>query len=456
MMKNRIFIALALLALVFTAAPAQGAGLGVIRDEETEQTLRIFSKPVFDQAGLSANAVRFILIDRNELNAFVAGGQNIFVFTGLILRTQDPGELFGVIAHETGHIANGDLIRMRAEVEDMSFQVMAATLLGIAVGAASGSAQAGAAVISAAGSVGQRALLRHSRVQETAADQSAVAYLKGARLPIGGLASFMRKLEDQELLPESQQAEYVRTHPLTRDRVAYLEAAAKQFNGDAMPPQWAELHARMVAKLKGYLFPDQALQDKGNSVAARYGRAIALYRKGKIEEALALLEPLIKAEPQNPYFYEAKGQMLFERGRMEESLAPYAKAVQLAPRSGLIRSAYGHALLESGSDPKRYTAAIAQFQLALQTEPKDIKTHHFLAISYGKQGQEGMSRLHLAEEQLLRGKMDYAIREAQLAQASLPKNSASWLRASDILDAAKRKRKEEKKDKKTRKDEEKD
>ncbi len=448
MMIKRVLIALALLTLVTVSARADAAGMGVIRDEEVEQTLRTFSRPVFDQAGLSPSAVKFILIDQNDLNAFVAGGQNIFVFTGLILRTKSPAELFGVIAHETGHIANGDLIRMRAEMEDLSFQVMAATLLGIAVGAAAGSGEAGVAVLSAAGSIGQRAALRHSRIQETAADQSAVAYLKGARMPVSGLVSFMETLADQELLPESQQTEYVRTHPLTRDRIASLENAAANYKGGSVPAEWAGLHARMVAKLKGFLMPDQALLDKGTSVAARYGRSIALYRKGRIDEALKLLAPLIKEEPRNPYFLELKGQMLFEYGRIDEAIPAYAKSVELAPESGLIRAAYGHALLESGSDTqKHYAEAVKQFERALQSEPKDIKTHHFLAIAYGKQGQEGLSRLHLAEEQLLRRKTDYAIREAKLAQQSLVKNSASWIRAGDILDAARRQKKQDKKDK---------
>src|SRR5690606_10984296 len=93
----------ALLALVLLATtPARAEGFGVVRDEEIEQALRAFGKPVFEQAGVSSSAVHFILIDRNDLNAFVAGGQNIFMFTGLILRTESPEELVGVIAHETG------------------------------------------------------------------------------------------------------------------------------------------------------------------------------------------------------------------------------------------------------------------------------------------------------------------------------------------------------------------
>lgn len=453
-MLKRILPFATALALVLTSvsAPARADTMGLIRDEEIEQTLRSFSAPVLIQAGLTPASVRFVLVNRNDINAFVAGGQNIFLFTGLILRTANPEELVGVIAHETGHIANGDLIRIKTEAKNISIQVMAAILLGMAAAAGTGTGEVGAAVMSAAGSVGERQMLRHSRMQETAADQSGVAYLMAAQLPVDGMKTFMQKLQDQELLPESQQNEYVRTHPLTSDRVSYLEGAAERAakRNYTVPDGWREKHQRIVAKLKGFLFPDQALSDKGTDVAARYGRVIGLYRKGRLDEAQKQLAPLIKEEPKNPYFHELAGQMLFEHGRIQESLAPYAKAAELAPRSGLIRTAYGHALMESKPDAKqvagRLEEAVRQFQLALRTEPQNIQTHHLLAMAYGKQGKNGLSRLHLAEEQLLKGKTDYAIREAKLAQAALPKNSASWIRAADILEAARRDKKNKKKD----------
>lgn len=438
-MKIRILTIYMAFMLALTAAgPACAASL--IRDEEIEQDLRAFSAPVFRQAGISPSAVNFVLVDQNDLNAFVAGGQNIFIFTGLILRTASPDELVGVIAHETGHIANGDLIRIKTEAENISMQVLAATLLGIAVAAGTGKSEAGVAAASAAESVGQRQLLRHSRMQETAADQSGVNYLLGAQLPVSGMLSFMEKLQDQELLPDSQQIEYVRTHPLTIERVSYLQGVASSTakRGYAFPPEWTERHRRMVAKLKGFLFPDQAMLDKGNDLPARYGRAIALYRKGRIADSLKILDPLMKEEPKNPYFYELKGQMMLENGRVNEALAPYARAAELMPSSALIRTAYAHALLEAKGDTKKNQAeAVKQLTQSLHTEPQNIFTHHLLGIAYGKQGNEGLSRLHLAEEQLLKNNTDLAIREAKLAQASLPKNSASWLRAQDILSAAK-------------------
>jgi len=257
----------------------------------------------------------------------------------------------------------------------------------------------------------------------------------------------MQKLASQELLPESQQSEYVRTHPLTRDRIDFLEnAAQKQRGAPALPAGWAEKHARMKAKLFGYLFPERMADATGDSIAQRYGRSIALYRRGRTAEALAGIDALIAAEPENPWFHELKAQILFETGRIADSLAPFDRAVTLAPQAGLIRAAYGHALLEApGKTPARRQAAIAQLQAALRTEPRMARIHRLLATAYGQEGKEGFSRLHLAEEALIRNNTSHARQEALLAQKALPRNSAAWLRAEDILAEIRKKGQKDKK-----------
>ena len=437
MRQKDIFAGLCLALLLLAAAPVVADG-GIIRDAEIEQSLKTFAQPVLEQAGLSPGTVRFVMIEDNDLNAFVAGGQNIFLNTGLLLATENAAELTGVIAHEAGHISGGHLFRTREEIENLSLQAMLANILGVAAAIGAQSADVGLAVGAAGSSYLQRSLLRHSRVQETSADQAGVRFLEGAQLPVTGFLSFMKKLANQELLPENQQSPYVRTHPLAADRIDFLQHTADEgaIRAFLPPPGWDALHRRMKAKLSGYLFPDRALQSKEISSDADYARAIAFYRKGKTKESLALMDSLIKGEPRNPYFYEQKGQILFESGRISESLMVYAAAARYAPQSGLIRMAYGHALLESGGD--NMDEAVRQLTLALETEPRQPQIHHFLAIAYGKKGEEGLSRLHLAEEALLQNKNDFAKREAGLAIAALPKGSPSVQRARDILDLATR------------------
>lgn len=427
----------ALFALFATPqAQAQNRGMTLLRDQEIENTLRTYGRPIFEQAGLSPETVRFILVQDDRLNAFVAGGQNIFVNTGLILETETPDELVGVLAHETGHIAAGHLFRTREAAEDASLQALLAQIIGIAAAIGTRSGDAAMATVAAGSTFAQQSILRHSRVQESAADQAGLRYLQDAQLPVEGFAKFMEKLSSQELLPESQQSEYVRTHPLTRDRIDFLQnAIAQQRRAGTAPAEWTELHSRMKAKLNGFIFPERAVRDTGTSVAARYGRAIALYRRAQTKDALALLDTLIGEEPKNPWFHELKGQILFEGGRIEEAIPPYARAVEYAPDSGLIRTAYAHALLEAKENKTARTqAAVKELQRAQRSEPQSAMIHRLLATAYGRMGQEGMSRLHLAEQAALRGQADAARREATLAQKNLPEKSAAWLRAQDILD----------------------
>lgn len=431
--RRLIALAFALCLLLSTAA-AQ-ADMRFIRDQETEDALHLFSRPIFQQAGLTPSSVRFILVEDDTLNAFVTGGQNIFIHTGLLLETTDIAELLGVIAHETGHIASGHLFRTQMAVDDITMQSMLINILGLAAAIGSGRGDAAGAAAAAGSTFAQRSFFKHSRVQESSADQSGVRYLKDAHLPLEGFLNFMGKLSSQELLPESQQSEYVRTHPLTRDRIDFLQTAVDQQRSKGqVPPEWVETHKRIRAKLYGYLFPERAVNNAGTDIASRYGRTIALYRRGRTAEALAETDKLIAAENKNPWFYELKGQILFENGRVAEAVAPYKNAVAYAPHSGMIRAAYAHALLESTrGDDKALQEAVSQLKTSLRTEPYQARTHRLLATAYGRLGEEGMSHLHLAEEAYIRGNFSFARREIILAQKSLPKNSPAWLRADDIM-----------------------
>lgn len=405
----------------------------IIRDQEIEEGLKIFAAPIFKEAGLSKNSVTFIIIDDPALNAFVAGGMNMFFNTGLILETETVNELLGVIAHETGHIASGHLVRGSQEFEDLSLQTLVANILGIAA-AASGAGEAGMAISSFGNTIAARQAMGYSRTQESAADQAGVLYLKDANLSTKGMLHFMEKLESEELLPTSQQSEYIRTHPLTRDRIRFLEHATRNENDIPAPTEWQERHKRIKAKLLGYLYPDQALKRRGDDIATRYSHAIALYRKGRTDQALEKLDALIDAEPENPWFYELKGQILYEDGDIGAALKPYRQALEYRPQAGQIMIALAQALLQMPASVAPYAVneAIVLLKQSLQLEKRMSQPHRLLAIAYGKKGNEGMLRLHLAEEALMLNRLSFADRQIQLAKQALDKNSAGWLHAQDL------------------------
>lgn len=443
-----IFVLL-FLVIPFAYAKANKQGHIIIRDTEIENTLRRWSEPVIKAAGLEPSAINFILIQNNDLNAFVAGGPNIFIYTGLLTSSDNAGEIIGVIAHELGHIRGGHLVRTRRAIENAGYETMLGTLLGIGAAIATGNGGVGAAVAAGTQSSAQGRFFGFSRIQESSADQAALTYMEKAAINPAGLTSFMQKLESQELLPSSQQSEYIRTHPLTRDRIEALRTGQERsrWSQQNIPDQWREDHERMLAKLKGFIAPERVAWDyerADQSIAAQYARAIADYRQGREERALNQINALLEKEPDNPYFLELKGQVLVDFGKVKESLSPYKKAVELDPKASLIRTSYAHALIESAGDGqnKQLEDAIIHLNRATSDEPRSTLNHRLLATAYGRLGDDAMARLHLAEEALLQGKTDYAEQQAKIALSKLQKGSRAWIRAQDILTFAEQDKKD--------------
>ena len=342
--KNRaktighLFRTIIVLCCVFSYtafAPVYGAqkndGLSIIRDTEIEETLKSWSEPVFKAAGLDPKNVHIILVKDDAVNAFVAGGANIFIYTGLINKTETPGELIGVIAHETGHIAGGHLIRSREAMERASYESIIGVLLGLGAAIAGGDPSAAQAGVMGGAQFAQRRYLAHSRVQESSADQAALTFLENAKINPTGVESFMQKMQSDMYVPESQQSEYVRTHPLMENRMQALQhrVGQSQYTDKDYPPLWKPQHARMKAKLVGFIHPGQVpwvYSDRDASIPAQYARAIADYQSSKFDTALAKINKLIEQEPKNPYFLELKAQMLLEFGHIDE-------AVKIIPQS---------------------------------------------------------------------------------------------------------------------------
>jgi predicted Zn-dependent protease len=390
-------------------------------------------------AGLEASSVRVHLVRDNTLNAFVAGGQNIFFNTGLLLAADSPNQVIGVIAHETGHISGGHLARTQDALRGASAPAILAMVLGAAAMAA-GAGDAGAAVIAGGAQVAQRSLLSYTRTQEGAADQAALSFLEQTQQSARGLMEFLDKLGDQEALQATSQDPYVRTHPLSRERIETIRAHLERSRYSAAkdPPAFLAAHARMKAKLHGFLDPPEAtfrrFPETDASLPARYARAIALHQARRFDEAVAAADSLISEHPQDPYFHELKGQILLEAGRVDEAVAPYAESVRLSPDDALLRLNLGQAQVSARSDAW-VKAAIQNLELAARDDPRDATAWRWLAQAYGRDGQEAMAALATAERYLLTGDFKGAALQADRAARTLPEGP-SRLRALDLKEAA--------------------
>ena len=441
---RRLVAALSALALVMPAMPATAGG--IIRDAEIENSILAWSTPIFIAAGLNQKAVSLYIVNDKELNAFVSGGQNIFITTGLLMRSENYAQVDGVIAHETGHIAGGHLARMEDAIRAAQAESIIAMILGAGVIAAGGgrgqSGQAGGAVMAGGQDVATRNFLKYTRGQEAAADQAALSYLDQTQQSSRGLDQFLGILAKNEEIYSGRVDPYMLSHPLTKDRLDnvrhHLEVSP--FSGAPSNPLFEEEHARMRAKLVGFLQTfKQTLRiypEKDTSLEARYARAIAYYLKPDLPKALALINGLIKEHPNDPFFYELKGQMLFENGHTAEAIGPYQKSVDIFPQSALLRIALAQAELAQNT-PAFNKAAIANLVKAVKQEKQTATGWQSLGIAYGKEGHIGLASLSLAEKFLIVGNKTDARQQAERAEKNLPKGSPSWVRAQDILLAAK-------------------
>ena len=435
---------LALTSILLPPADLAAQRLSFIRDTETENTIRGYATPIFAAAGLNPSDVRIFLVNDSQINAFVAGGQNLFMNTGLIMTAANANQVIGVIAHEAGHIAGGHLARVHDALRKATAEQIIAMVLGAAAAVASGRPDLGTAVGAGGQNIAQRSFLAYTRTQEGSADAAGMKYLDETGQSARGLLEFMDTLSDQELLSPARQDPYLRTHPLTRDRITALQAHVAQSPYSDVPvkPEFQSEFERVVAKLRGFLEAPSVVMRRypasDTSVPGRYARTIAHFRSNDLERALTEIDALIAEHPDDPYFHELKGEMLFERGRPAEALEPYETAASLLPQAPLIRVELARVQL-SLDDPQLLDAAIVNLRAAIAFERDRAFAWRQLAIAYGRQGQMGESSLAMAEEAMLMGKKPEARFHAGKAETLLPTGSPGWIQAQDILQQVNRK-----------------
>jgi len=420
-------------------AYAKQTGPSFIRDAEIEHTLRSYAIPIFNAAGLNGKDVAIYIINDRSLNAFVAGGQRLFIFTGLLERVDTPNQLKGVIAHETGHIAGGHLARTQEALENATVRSIIGILLG-AVAIAAGGAAAGGAVIAGSGDVATKSFLEYSRTQESSADQASITYLDNTGQSGRGMVEFLEIL-DQTYRSYDTGFSYYRSHPITSERIVALrQRVEKSPYRDRLdsPESIGELN-RMQAKLFGYTRTlAQTLRKypiTDQSIPGRYARAIAYFRYPDLKKALLEIDSLLAEVPTDPYFHELKGQSLYENGDPQAALPSLETAIELAPREPLILTLYGRVLNATGNIADN-NKAIEVLTESLALDPENASSWDQLAIAYSRNGNTGMLALASAERYLLGGNYQKAIFHAKRAQDFFNAGTPANLRADDIITLA--------------------
>ncbi|MCH4266878.1 MAG: M48 family metalloprotease [Brevundimonas sp.] len=432
--RRHLAAGLGALAVLASAASAQAQSL--IRDTEIEGIIHEWSEPVLDAMGLDPNEVEILLVNDNDLNAFATRGRIMGLNTGLILRTKSPNQLLGVIAHEAGHIKNRHTLRDGAQNAGMQPMIMTMALGALA--AIAGAPDAGAALLASSQYFGTLGALRYMQSQEGEADITGARALERAGESGRGMVEFFENFRAQEIFSDQRRYPYFRSHPLSSQRIEALRRpveAASHYDKRDSDERMAQ-HALVVAKIRAFMdAPNATLRDYPSSdvtLPARYARAIAWYRDGQTQKALDAVDVLLAEQPENPYFWELKGQILFEEGRPAEALGAHEKSVELKPDAPLLRINLAHALIET-SDPTQLAEAENQLKRALALEPDNTMGWRLLSQAYASQNKEGEARLASAEYWFALRRPDQAAQFAMRARDMLDRSSIEWRRATDIV-----------------------
>ncbi|MDY0957954.1 M48 family metalloprotease [Sphingomonas sp. CFBP8993] len=431
---KRLIAAFAATAVLW-AQPA--AAQSILRDAETEALFADMSAPIVKAAGLSPRDVKIVLINDDSINAFVAGGQIVYVHSGLLRAADNVNEVQGVVAHELGHIADGHVVLSEQAMKPAMKMQLLSMVLGLATVALGGGA-AGMGVMAAGQQAAMGQVLSFSRNQESAADAAGARYLTTAGVTGKGMLSFFKKLQNQEYRYGYTNIDpFAQTHPLSAVRIQSLTEDLKASPAWNKPvdPKLQERFLRVKAKLLGYVSPPettlQKYPDSDQSIYAHYARAYAYHKGGYPDKAEAEAAALIARDPTDPYFQEIQGQILLESGKPQLALAPLRAATMGSGQNALIATTFGHALIAT-EDKRNLPEAVKVLRVAVQRDEDNPFAWVQLGTAYEQLGDTPRAALATAERASMMGDSRTAIQSARYAMANLTPNTSEWIRAQDI------------------------
>lgn len=362
---------------------------------------------------------KFFLMDDNAINAFALPGGFIGVNTGLILLAQNESELASVLSHEISHVTQHHLARMVAGQQYDSLAAMAT--VAVAILAARNNPQAtSAAIVGAQGGVMQRQL-DFTREHEKEADRIGLAMLQQAGYDTRAMPAFFQRMQQATQIHEGGTPTWLRTHPLTSERVADVDSRVQQIPYKLVPDNLdfqlmrARILARQGSARDAVLHFEQALGERrfGNPLAQRYGLVLALLREGQLARARHELTPLAQALPGHATVDALAGQI--KRALNDTDTSDfYAKALKQHPAHRALAYDYAELLLETG----QHKTALALLEEQVARNENDPKLYELQARAYGALGRHQEEHHALSYYHILHGRLLPAIEQLELAQRS--------------------------------------
>ncbi len=382
----KLFITL-LLALLH-AVQFNAQALSLVRDAEIEDYLHEISSPIFQAGGTSSDVINFYLVKDNSINAFVYGGQNIFVNTGLIEASNTPNMLQGVISHEFGHIIGAHLVKSQASMQKSVATYALATLLGVGMLVASPTNSGTNAAIASTmlgQHIAERQFLSFSRTQEAEADRYAMLFMKKSDISSDGMLELFHKLDSIQNKYTKDVDRYSITHPLTKDRISYFQTHTVQ--GGKTSVETLEKHLFIQAKILAHS-GNASLHTNTHAILTHpqykaYYLAYQNLLENKYETALLHANTLLKLHPNNPYFHETAAIIHTKLHNETQAIAHFKTAIELS-QSNLITQEYATFLISTFQDETKIHEGIALLEGLKNTKENHAGIYQNLQYAYNK------------------------------------------------------------------------
>jgi predicted Zn-dependent protease len=396
---------------------ARGA-LAILDDAELSEYVQTLGRKLLAGTDNPAQDFYFFVVDDPTINAFAVPGGFVGVHTGLISAAQSEAELASVIAHEITHVTQRHIPRLITEQERATLPAMAAILASILLaGAGKNVGEAGIALTSA--TMAQRGL-NFTRSFEEEADRIGMGLLSNAGFNPYAMPAFFERMQAANRHNESNLPEYLRTHPVTSNRIAEARNRAERLAAQDRPDssEFHHVRAKLRARARGASdeivrsFRDNLAQNRYRDAdAERYGYALALLRDKQVAAARAEIGKLITAQPTRVNYRIAQAEIEMAAGNHAEALAIYRAAHRERPGSMMLTRQYADALLRAGKPAE----ARALLREALRTKSDDPALYKMLATAAGETGAKVEAHQAQAEYYYLMGNPAAAVEQLRIA-----------------------------------------
>jgi beta-barrel assembly-enhancing protease len=391
MPKLTIILLFSLLSLIPAPLAAKGMNRPIIllSGPETSDFLNEIGHPLLKAAGIIPESVHFHVMLNPSLNAMALPSNDIIFNSGLLQKAESKAEVAGVMAHEIAHLAAGHHIQLQAEMKNVSLQTLLVGIVGVAVGAMTGSGKIVQATVMGGSASAKTNMLASQRQKETQADRLAIRYLAKAGYEPNGLALFMERIQ-KEQQGTAMPPPYLLSHPLSSHRLVEIERLAKEIRPTTRRPH---LHNRSLQRVQakllagGSVTPNSVIKQFKNRLktdpddfVSQYGLAIALRYAGQLPESEAQLNRLLAKHPKDPYLFRERGRTRMDWGRAAQAERDFRQALKSRPKNHDLLYWLAFALKEQ----EKYRQASRILRKLTIKYPKKARNFFLLGMVEGK------------------------------------------------------------------------